>query len=210
MLQGRRHRWNPVGRRRQGPHRRSLRAATTTSSRVSAAATTPGIRSSSANASWRCASFPRARMHPQRRDLFVGGGTVISLGTLLARTRRAGGDRRRRRPREDLGSRARRACRITSTPTGPRERARGGNAIGTTGRGIGPAYVDRVARTGIRFGDLLHGAARWPEKLWRQGGAPPIEVIVARRSTRRAASRRTSSTASPTSTIASARGKRVL
>jgi adenylosuccinate synthase len=34
------------------------------------------------------------------------------------------------------------------------ERARGAQAIGTTGRGIGPAYVDRVARTGIRFADL--------------------------------------------------------
>lgn len=35
------------------------------------------------------------------------------------------------------------------------EKARGNNAIGTTGRGIGPAYVDKVARTGIRLGDLL-------------------------------------------------------
>ena len=32
-------------------------------------------------------------------------------------------------------------------------------AIGTTGRGIGPAYVDRVARTGIRFGDLAQPQA---------------------------------------------------
>ncbi|MBW8058254.1 MAG: adenylosuccinate synthase [candidate division NC10 bacterium] len=28
--------------------------------------------------------------------------------------------------------------------------------IGTTGRGIGPAYADKVARVGIRIGDLLH------------------------------------------------------
>jgi adenylosuccinate synthase len=34
------------------------------------------------------------------------------------------------------------------------EKARGGGAIGTTGRGIGPAYVDRVGRLGITFGDL--------------------------------------------------------
>jgi len=34
------------------------------------------------------------------------------------------------------------------------EKQRGGAAIGTTGRGIGPAYVDRVARLGITFGDL--------------------------------------------------------
>jgi len=36
-----------------------------------------------------------------------------------------------------------------------RERARDATAIGTTGRGIGPAYVDKVARTGIRVVDLL-------------------------------------------------------
>ncbi len=36
-----------------------------------------------------------------------------------------------------------------------RENARGGNAIGTTGRGIGPCYEDKVARRGIRIMDLL-------------------------------------------------------
>lgn len=35
-----------------------------------------------------------------------------------------------------------------------RERARGAKAIGTTGRGIGPAYEDKVARRGLRAGDL--------------------------------------------------------
>lgn len=36
-----------------------------------------------------------------------------------------------------------------------RESARGNKAIGTTGRGIGPAYEDKVARRGVRAGDLL-------------------------------------------------------
>ncbi|MBI1912897.1 MAG: adenylosuccinate synthase [Deltaproteobacteria bacterium] len=36
-----------------------------------------------------------------------------------------------------------------------RERLRGENKIGTTGRGIGPAYEDKVARCGIKCGDLL-------------------------------------------------------
>ncbi|MQF69523.1 adenylosuccinate synthase [SAR202 cluster bacterium AD-804-J14_MRT_500m] len=35
------------------------------------------------------------------------------------------------------------------------EQARGGSALGTTGRGVGPAYVDKVGRAGIRAGDLL-------------------------------------------------------
>jgi adenylosuccinate synthase len=38
-----------------------------------------------------------------------------------------------------------------------REKARGSKAIGTTGRGIGPAYEDKVARRGLRAGDLLNG-----------------------------------------------------
>ncbi|MBN3265064.1 adenylosuccinate synthase [Pectobacterium brasiliense] len=36
-----------------------------------------------------------------------------------------------------------------------REKARGAKAIGTTGRGIGPAYEDKVARRGLRVGDLF-------------------------------------------------------
>jgi len=39
-----------------------------------------------------------------------------------------------------------------------REAARGNKAIGTTGRGIGPAYEDKVSRRGIRLGELLDPA----------------------------------------------------
>ena len=35
------------------------------------------------------------------------------------------------------------------------ERLRGGGAIGTTGRGVGPAFVDKVGRSGIRVADLI-------------------------------------------------------
>lgn len=35
-----------------------------------------------------------------------------------------------------------------------RENVRGNQAIGTTGRGIGPAYEDKVSRRGLRVGDL--------------------------------------------------------
>lgn len=40
---------------------------------------------------------------------------------------------------------------------GARETKKGSAKIGTTGRGIGPAYEDKVARTGIRMCDLLDG-----------------------------------------------------
>ncbi|TDQ59709.1 adenylosuccinate synthetase [Mesocricetibacter intestinalis] len=45
-----------------------------------------------------------------------------------------------------------------------REAALGNKAIGTTGRGIGPAYEDKVARRGLRVGDLFDREA-FSEKL---------------------------------------------
>lgn len=41
------------------------------------------------------------------------------------------------------------------------EKKRGDAKIGTTGRGIGPCYVDKVAREGLRMGDLL--SMKWFE-----------------------------------------------
>ena len=35
------------------------------------------------------------------------------------------------------------------------EASKGSSKVGTTGRGIGPTYTDKVARTGVRVGDLL-------------------------------------------------------
>lgn len=36
------------------------------------------------------------------------------------------------------------------------EAAKGKNKVGTTGKGIGPTYSDKVARVGLRVGDILH------------------------------------------------------
>ncbi len=47
-----------------------------------------------------------------------------------------------------------------------KEKHRGDDAIGTTGRGIGPAYVSKLSRVGIRAADLLH-----PDKLKKKIGA---------------------------------------
>ncbi|MBM3496795.1 MAG: adenylosuccinate synthase [Armatimonadetes bacterium] len=40
------------------------------------------------------------------------------------------------------------------------EKGRAGAAIGTTGRGIGPAYADKASRRGLRLADLVDGARR--------------------------------------------------
>ncbi len=45
-----------------------------------------------------------------------------------------------------------------------REKAAGGSAIGTTGRGIGPAYEDKVARRSLRVADLMY-PHELPEQL---------------------------------------------
>jgi len=45
-----------------------------------------------------------------------------------------------------------------------RELRKGTNKIGTTGRGIGPAYEDKVARRGIRLAEILN-ASRFSDKL---------------------------------------------
>ncbi|WP_242344807.1 adenylosuccinate synthase [Anaeromyxobacter terrae] len=73
-----------------------------------------------------------------------------------------------------------------------REQAMGAGKIGTTGRGIGPTYEDKVARRGLRIRDLLDAgrlerkvkerlpAAR--EELRRLGATPDLDeaAIVAR------------------------------
>ncbi|MEZ4768583.1 MAG: adenylosuccinate synthase [Caldilineales bacterium] len=55
---------------------------------------------------------------------------------------------------------------------GLQESARGGSAIGTTKRGIGPTYADKAARWGMRLGDLRH-----PEWLRER-----LEQVVPRKS----------------------------
>jgi adenylosuccinate synthase len=74
-----------------------------------------------------------------------------------------------------------------------RERARGDRAIGTTGRGIGPAYEDKVARRGLRVGDLMRPESfveRLDELLeyhnfvlTRYHGADPVDPVAAREET---------------------------
>ena len=88
-------------------------------------------------------------------ELFIGGGTVVSLEGLLGELdglAARGIDISRIR----VSDRAHVVLPYHGATDRANEVARGAAAIGTTGRGIGPAYVDKVARTGITFGDLAH------------------------------------------------------
>lgn len=90
----------------------------------------------------------------ERCDLFIGGGTVVSLEGLRAEfdaLASAGVDLSRIK----ISDRAHVVFPYHAQADKAAEAARGDAAIGTTGRGIGPAYVDKVARSGITFGDLL-------------------------------------------------------
>jgi adenylosuccinate synthase len=86
---------------------------------------------------------------------FIGNGVVLSLPALLEESRTL----------IEQGVPVPERLRIS--PSCPlilpshialdraREQARGPNAIGTTGRGIGPAYEDKVARRAVRVADLF-------------------------------------------------------
>jgi len=86
---------------------------------------------------------------------FIGNGVVLSLEALLAESGMLIErgvpvfERLRVSPRCPL------ILPSHVTLDQARERARGANAIGTTGRGIGPAYEDKVARRAVRVADLF-------------------------------------------------------
>jgi adenylosuccinate synthase len=91
-------------------------------------------------------------------ELFIGGGTVVNVETLLAEfdaLASLGVDI----ARVKISDRAHIVFPYHVALESASEHARGAEAIGTTGRGIGPAYVDRVARSGIRFADLADEAS---------------------------------------------------
>jgi adenylosuccinate synthase len=93
-----------------------------------------------------------------RRDVacFIGNGVVVSPQALLSELHTL----------ENAGLEVR--SRLTISEACPlilphhvaldlaRETAKGAGKIGTTGRGIGPAYEDKVARRAIRMQDLFH------------------------------------------------------
>jgi adenylosuccinate synthase len=90
----------------------------------------------------------------ERCELFIGGGTVVSLEGLRAELdalAKIGVDTSRIK----ISDRAHVVFAHHADADRLAEEARGSGALGTTGRGIGPAYVDKVARSGMTFGGLL-------------------------------------------------------
>jgi adenylosuccinate synthase len=96
---------------------------------------------------------------------YIGNGVVLSPEALLARNGRARGGWCRCAMRACAYRKpARLILPYHQALDIAREAAKGANKIGTTGRGIGPAYEDKVARRGLRLQDLLR-PKRFAEKL---------------------------------------------
>jgi len=97
--------------------------------------------------------IPSGILHPQVQCL-IGNGVVFSIPAFFEEVRML----------EDAGVNVRDRLMVSQgcplilphhiALDQVREAARGNQKIGTTGRGIGPAYEDKVARRGLRISDL--------------------------------------------------------
>ncbi len=97
---------------------------------------------------------PSGIFYPATRNI-VGAGTVVNPDSLLREMQTlaaAGVDL----SNLWLSDRAHIVMPYHLQLDGLEEAARGGSAIGTTKRGIGPTYSDKAARWGLRLGDLQH------------------------------------------------------
>lgn len=97
---------------------------------------------------------PSGIFYPATRNI-VGAGTVVNPDSLLREMQTlaaAGVDL----SNLWLSDRAHIVMPYHLLLDGLEEAARGGSAIGTTKRGIGPTYSDKAARWGLRLGDLQH------------------------------------------------------
>jgi adenylosuccinate synthase len=132
--------------------------------------------------------IPSGIIHPQTLAM-LGNGVVINPCSLLAEmeTLRTAGliineQRLRLSYAAHLITPAHRALDAAQ------EAWRGSSSIGTTGRGIGPAYTDRAARQGLRLGDILKNGfeERFQQHLQAANhtlqalyGAPPLDIAKA-------------------------------
>ncbi|MCX7970797.1 MAG: adenylosuccinate synthase [Negativicutes bacterium] len=97
--------------------------------------------------------LPSGVLHPGKLCL-LGNGVVVDPAALLLEIRgleQRGGSAAGLR----ISDRAHLVMPWHQILDKAQEQAAGSNRIGTTGKGIGPSYVDKHARTGLRAGDLL-------------------------------------------------------
>jgi len=132
--------------------------------------------------------IPSGILHPAQRCL-LGNGVVLDLDqffpeldAIIARGIDA-------EPRVGISGRAHLLLEYHKRLDQASERARGVAKIGTTGKGIGPAYEDKIARTGIRVADLMdvergrrllvQATQRANQRLARAGAEPMEAELLA-------------------------------
>jgi len=107
--------------------------------------------------------LPSGILHPNVH-CYIGNGVVLSPEALIAEIKEL----------QALNIPVKQQLRISQRCTlllpchvaldVARENSKGLSKIGTTGRGIGPAYEDKVARRSLKLADIFH-SARFKEKL---------------------------------------------
>lgn len=100
--------------------------------------------------------LPSGILHPEKTCI-IGNGVVVDPAVLVGEIE---GLKRRgiKMARLLISERAHLIFPYHRLLDGAEEKRKGNGRIGTTGRGIGPAYVDKMARVGIRMIDLLEDA----------------------------------------------------
>ena len=100
--------------------------------------------------------LPSGILHAGKRCL-VGNGVVIDPAVLVKEIENLAAKGRKLTPDDlVLSSRAHVILPFHTKIDMLNEKAKGKDAIGTTGRGIGPCYQDKAARLGLRLGDFLN------------------------------------------------------
>ena len=100
-------------------------------------------------------AIPTGILHPHKTCI-IGNGVVVDPAALIQEIeelKKQGTDINPNNLR--ISKRAHLIMPYNKTFDLEREKKRGKNKIGTTGRGIGPSYEDKAARTGLCMGDLL-------------------------------------------------------
>ena len=106
---------------------------------------------------------PSGILHPGKTCV-IGNGVVVDPIALIEEIRALEKEGIVVRGRLSVSDRAHMVLRYHNALDRADEAARGaGKRIGTTGRGIGPTYRDKVCRCGLRMGDLLE--CDFPERL---------------------------------------------
>jgi adenylosuccinate synthase len=138
--------------------------------------------------------IPSGILHADKRCL-LGNGVVLDLEQFFEELDGLEARGIDAEPRIGISGRAHLLLDYHKHLDAASEKARGDARIGTTGRGIGPAYEDKVARAGVRVADLRdearardvirQAASRAAQRLQAAGESLDVEATVERTLSRR-------------------------